>query len=94
MLIRVPKSIHPPEAKEIAASFRRSASEVRNLAVQVQAIGNQLNATWEGKSKVRFMGDFSPEPGNLNSYADYLENCARKIESIEVIIWEEKELKG
>ena len=92
MKIRVPKTIHPPEAKGIAASFRRAAGEARKLSGKIQTIGNTLNDTWEGNSKERFMSEFSQEPGNLNSYADYLEDCARKIESIEVIIWEEKEI--
>jgi uncharacterized protein YukE len=92
MKIRVKRTIHPPEAKEIANKFRRAASEARKLAGQIQKIGSTLNSTWEGNSKESFMAEFTPEPGNLNSFADYLEECAQKIESIEVEIWDWKEV--
>ena len=91
MRIKVPKRIHPPEAKGIAGKFRQAATEARKLAGQLQVISNALDSSWEGRSKDRFMGDFRSEPGNLNSYADYLEDCARKIEDIEVTVWEEKD---
>lgn len=91
MRIKVPKRIHPPEAKEIAGKFRQAATEARKLASQLQVISNALDSSWEGRAKDRFMADFRSEPGNLNSYADYLEHCARKIEDIEVTVWEEKD---
>lgn len=93
MRIRVPRTFVPPEAHKIAADFRRAARESRQLASQLRSVGGTLNSTWEGNSKNQFMGEFNPEPGNLDSYASYLEQCARNIEHIKVTIWEEKEVK-
>jgi uncharacterized protein YukE len=93
MRIRVKKTIVPKEAYEIAGNFRRAAQEARNLASQLQRVGNSLNATWEGNSKNNFMQKINPEPGNLNDYANYLEQCAHKIEHMTVDIWEEKEIQ-
>ena len=94
MKIRVPRTFIPPEAHSIANNFRQTASEVRRLAGQLNEIGNTLNATWEGRSKNNFMGEFNPEPGNLNSFADYLESCAQNVERMTVTVWEEKEVGG
>lgn len=93
MRIRVPKTFVPREARAIANDFRRNAAEVRRLASQLSQLGSSLNATWEGKSKNTFMGEFSPEPGRLHSYANYLDECARKIERMTVTVWEEKEVE-
>ena len=93
MKIRVPKTFVPKEAHAIAGNFRRAAGEARTLAAQLGRLGNHFNTTWEGNSKNNFMGDFSPEPGNLYEYANYLERCANDIERTTVTIWEEKEVK-
>ena len=94
MRIRVPKTIVPGEAREIAGRFRQAANEARSLSSQLQGVGGHLDATWEGVSKNRFMDEFNPAPGNLLDYANYLEQCASKIERMTVIIWEEKEVEG
>ena len=78
----------PPEAHEIAASFRAAAEKIRQLSSTLRSTGAALDGVWEGNAKNRFMEAYQPQPGNLESYAAWLESTARQIESIEVTTWE------
>ena len=91
--IKVPNTFIPPEARQIAAAFRAAAAQVRAQASSLKGVGYTLNSSWEGNSKNNFMGDFSPEPGNVESYASWLEDRARDIEHMKVTVWETKVVK-
>jgi uncharacterized protein YukE len=89
-VIRVPKTFVPGEAHAIAAGFRAQAGKARDLARQLRAVGGTLNTWWEGNAKNVFFSTFNSEPGNLDSYASWLEDKARIIEHMTVTIWESK----
>ena len=88
--IRTSESIVPPEAHGIAASFRREAQRVRQLAASHRSIKGTLDTTWEGLSKNKFSGNFDPQIGQLDNYANMLEEKARQIENIHVTVWHTK----
>ena len=85
--IQTSESIVPSEAHSIAASFRREAQRVRDLAANHRSIKGTLDSTWEGNSKNRFSGDFDPQISQLDNYAGTLEEKARQIENIHVTVW-------
>ena len=85
--IRYQESIVPLEAHSIAASFRNEANRVRELANQHRRIKSTLDYSWEGNSKNKFSGNFDPQIGQLDNYANMLEDKARQIENIHVIVW-------
>ncbi len=86
---RVKRTFIPPEAPRIAAEFRKSANEVRMQAGRLRGVQGTLDSTWQGNSKNVFMGNFSSEPGNVESYASWLESKASEIENMTVTIWED-----
>jgi uncharacterized protein YukE len=83
-----PKWIVPPEAPGIASSFRSAAGKLRGVSGNLRSVGGELDGSWEGNSKNLFMADFSPEPGNVDSFASWLDGAASRIESMTVMIWE------
>ena len=89
-VIRVPRTFVPGEAHSIAAGFRSQAARVRDQARQLRNVGGTLDTTWEGNAKNAFFSSFSSEPGNLESYASWLEDRARQIEGMTVTVWEQK----
>jgi len=88
--VRVPRTFVPGEAYAIAAGFRTEANRARALATQLREVGGGLESTWEGNAKNTFMNDFRPEPGNVESYAAWLEAQAQSIEHMTVTVWESK----
>jgi len=82
--IHYQESIVPPEAHSIAAAFRREANRVRELANQQRRIKSTLDYSWEGNSKNKFSNDFDPQIGQLDNYANMLDEKARQIEDIHV----------
>ena len=85
--IRTSESIIPSEAHAIAASFRREAQRVRDLAAKHRSIKGTLDSTWEGLSKNKFSGDFDPQISQLDNYVNTLEEKARQIENIHITVW-------
>jgi hypothetical protein len=59
---------------------------MRALAAELRSLGGNLEVTWEGHSKQRFMEEFKPE--TLESYAAWLEDAAARAGSISVTVWE------
>jgi hypothetical protein len=47
-----------------------------------------MEATWQGRSQVRFLMDFGGEPGNGESAAGWLQDRARHISAMTVTIME------
>ena len=82
--VRVAYTFVPPEAHHIANDFRAQARQVRDAAQKLRSSGGTLNNSWEGRSHDLFMGQFNPQPGNLESYASWLDNRASYIETIRV----------
>ncbi len=89
-VIWVPRTFVPGEAHSIAAGFRSQAGRARDLARQLRDVGGTLNTWWEGNAKNNFFSTFSSQPGNLDSYASWLETQARTIESMTVTVWESR----
>jgi uncharacterized protein YukE len=83
-------SIIPPEAHTIAAAFRNEARRVRDLASQNRSTKGTLDGTWQGNSKNKFSGNYDPQIGQLDNYANMLEEKAREIENIHVIVLKKK----
>lgn len=81
----------PPEAAGIAGSFRSAASSVRGLAGDLNALRGSLDSSWQGNAKMAFMSKFNSMPGDLSSYASWLDSKAGEIESMTVSMWEEYE---
>jgi uncharacterized protein YukE len=82
--VRVAYTFTPPEAGPIANAFRAEANQVRNTAQKLRSTGGTLNSSWEGRSHDLFMGQFNPQPTNLESYASWLDNRASYIENLKV----------
>lgn len=82
----------PPEAHTIAAQFRTQAGVIRDQATALRKAKSTLDSSWEGNSKNKFMAEFDPMPGNLDSYAAWLEQAANKIERTQAMeyyyVWE------
>ena len=74
----------PKEAHEIAGQFDAMASQIREVAGRMRTTGGILEAEWEGNSANLFMGLFTPEFGNLESYANWLNERAGEIRNIKV----------
>jgi uncharacterized protein YukE len=86
--VRRARHFTPDEAHTIAAELRAIASEARNLAARLRTINGNLEATWEGQAKNRFLVNFSCEPSVGESSASWLEAEAQRISSITVTVWE------
>ena len=83
--VRVEHWFIPNEAHSIAAQFRTQAGAIRDQANTVGKAKNTLDASWEGNSKNKFMLLFDPMPGNLGSYASWLEQAANQIENTQAM---------
>ena len=86
--IRRAHHITPDEAHDIANELRAIANEARELVARLRTISGDLEATWEGRAKTRFLLDFNCEPSVGESCASWLEAEAQRISSIKVVIWE------
>ncbi|MEA4906904.1 MAG: hypothetical protein VB089_04750 [Anaerolineaceae bacterium] len=84
------EEIIPPEAHAIADAFRREARRARDLAAQSRSIKSRLDYNWQGNSKNKFSGDFDPQIGQLENYANALDEKARQIENIRVKVQKKK----
>lgn len=80
------EEIIPPEAHAIADAFRREARRVRDITAQARNTKSALDNSWTGNSKNRFSGNFDPQIGQLDNYANILEEKARQIDNIRVTV--------
>lgn len=78
----------PDEAHTIAAELRAIAREARDLVARLRAISGDLDASWEGQAKARFLVDFNCEPSVGESCASWLEAEAQRVSSITVVVSE------
>ena len=92
--VRVEHWFIPPEAHTIAGQFRAQAGAIREQANALGKAKNTLEGSWEGNSKNNFMQMFDPTPGNLNSFASWLEQAAKIIENTKAMEyrWEWREV--
>ena len=81
----------PPEAYRIAADFREAASKVADNARRMNSTNGILDGTWEGNSKNKFFESSLPQPQNIYSYSQWLNEQASIIERITVWEWRERE---
>jgi len=81
-------SFVPDEAHSIAARLRAIAEETRELAGRLRVISGNLESSWEGQSRMRFLQDFSGQPPVGESDAGWLEVEAAKVATIRVDRWE------
>ncbi len=88
IIVRRLVSFIPDEAHAVAAELRAVADEARELAERLRVINGDLESTWEGQARMRFLQDFSGQPPVGESDAGWLEAEAAKVATISVVRWE------
>ena len=88
ILVRRLVSFIPDEAHSLAAEFRAIADEARELAERLRVINGDLESSWEGQAKMRFLQDFTGQPPVGESDAGWLEAEAARVSTIRVDRWE------
>jgi uncharacterized protein YukE len=88
VVARRARTFVPPEAGALAVRFRTTAEKLRGGGFELRDVSRALGESWEGRSRERFMLDFGPRPGQLESVAQWLEQAARQLEATEVTVWE------
>lgn len=88
ILVRRLVSFVPDEAHTVAAELRSVAQEARELAERLRVINGDLESTWEGQARTRFLQDFSGQAPVGESDAGWLEAEAGRISTIKVDRWE------
>lgn len=86
--VRVEKWFTPKEAHTIASQFRTQARVIREQANALRKERSTLDSSWEGNSRNNFMQLLDPVPGNLESFAQWLESQANKIENLKALKYE------
>lgn len=84
-LTKVEHWFTPPEAHNIASQFRSQARVIREQANAIRKARSTLDGSWEGNSKNNFVSQLDPVPGNLDSYAQWLESAANEIEHLKAL---------
>src|SRR3989337_3714826 len=84
---RRPHTFVPPEAGALATRFRKTAEKLRGDGSELQSVSGAFEGTWRGLSHDRFVLDFGPRPGQLDSAAQWLEMAAGQLERTEVTVW-------
>ena len=82
------RTITPDQAPAVAGELRLIAGRARELAGQLRSISGDMDATWQGRSQIRFLMDFGGEPGNGASAASWVEDRARFVAVMTVTVWE------
>src|SRR3989304_3874201 len=82
------RTITPDQAPVVAAELRSIAGRARELAGQLRSISGDMDATWQGRSQVRFLMDFGGEPGNGASAAAWVEDRGRYVAAMTVTVME------
>ena len=88
ILVRRLVSFIPDEAHAVAAELRAVAHEARELAERLRVINGDLESTWEGQARTRFLQDFTGLPPVMDSDAGWLEAEAATVAAIRVDRWE------
>jgi len=83
--VRVDHWFTPPEAHTIAGQFRAKAGEIRAQAQAIRRGRSTLDLSWEGKSKNNYFVSLNPMPGDLENYANWLEQKANQIEHMKAL---------
>ena len=68
----------PAEAGRLAAQYRTAASRVLEIAQGVSALRGNLDS-WAGQARDKFFVRYDPLPGELNRFAEVLEQMASKL---------------
>ena len=76
------RTFYPKEGQIIAAFLEKKADDVEAYAVRVNRIKDELDSSWEGNAKNRFIAEFENMPSEVRSYAAELRACARKVRAI------------
>jgi uncharacterized protein YukE len=90
--ILVPRTVRivfvPPEAPAIAAGLRAVAGNLRELASHMRSEDGVLDASWEGRSKIRYFDSHLRDPGEAESTASWLDGEAARVASMTVVRYE------
>lgn len=86
-LVKVAYQATPPEARGIANEFRAAAGKIQNQAAALRKIKGNLDSSWEGKSKISFINEYTPVISSLDSYASWLNQQAGRIERMTVTMY-------
>jgi hypothetical protein len=86
--VRRARQVVPAEARPIADELLAIGQEARDLGQRVHALMLDLDANWEGRSKLRIVDALRTHPGAGASTAAWLEAQARRVACFTVTIWE------
>jgi len=79
----------PPEAGQIAARYRSAASQVRDMAQRVSGLRGNLDS-WSGPARDVFFARYDPLLGELNRFAEVLEQMANEIAATQIWVEEQE----
>jgi uncharacterized protein YukE len=84
------KTIHPPEADEIASKLRLAASSLQSGAYFIGSVKGKLEQCWAGHSKDRFFEDygFARLPRRLEDLGLSVDDHGKQIGRITVTVTE------
>jgi uncharacterized protein YukE len=84
------KRIHPPEADPLADSFAKAARSVQALTDELSRITLELDSSWEGGQKARFMDTFRPISPKSGEFAtSTLQGIEKGFRTIQVDVEEQ-----
>jgi uncharacterized protein YukE len=63
------KKIHPPEADALADAYGKAARSVLQYGKAIEQIMSELNVSWEGEQRDRFMDSNKNIPAKADEYA-------------------------
>jgi uncharacterized protein YukE len=64
------KKIHPPEADALADSYAKAARSALSYTDELNRIAVELDSTWDGNQKTRFLDSFRSIGAKSRQYAD------------------------
>jgi len=88
ILVRKLYRFVPGEAHTIAAELQAVAANGSELAGRLKVIIGNLESSWEGQAKVRFLAESNGMPAQGESVSDWLRAEAGRVRSITVERWE------
>jgi len=88
VLVRKARHFVPSEAPAAAAGLQSIAREARQIAMGLRRVASELESSWEGRSRSRFLDDFQGQPPAAESSASWFQTQGQHVGSITVTVWE------
>lgn len=77
--------VTPAEVHAIAQRVHQQAQVVRDIGIEVENVGKELEGNWRGQAKNIFFSEFEPAPSLIRKFSDELSYKAGQIELIKII---------